>query len=534
MKEFQKKIKTVVKRHAPDKEQIRRTVKGEVSIVVASPKAERSFSVGSLAAVAVTFILFVGIVVGSVLVEQTRKPAESGVGSSDNETESSIKENPELCGFDKIFEVFSDALYQPMEGGMTGDELCERIRDGRIQYDDVCIPMDFYLYDRMWPSIDPSNLALENVTSKAFYEKTGCQLFNSQNAGSFILIDTELVNLFNGSVFPSEQIVVRGNGCNGFVYCSTLPTGMFYGFVNYFDFETRQGRCLLATQVVGNRFGIVDMEDHYDYALCIHEGSKQGDLMFDVLARAVTNETQPWSVTHHLFYEGYDMSLTNVEVEPYEPRDLFDNGKVATVTITAEPVSKESMVIMNADDLLSMIEAYPTQKCPMFFVGNGLYGGEPNYKLTISYHDGSKQSISLAPGYMYTDDEIYRVDTELYERFCDFLGNDHIFKPMPSAFRIVYGSKQDLKCDIKDEETVEELYRLIAGIEGTKGEAREGPLDILYSITLFTTDDHTTTITILSGNEYCLYGVQDDSGLPYIFSADLSELYAYLAERLPH
>ncbi len=193
MKEFQKKIKTVVKRHTPDKEQIRRAVKGEVSAAVTAPKAERSFSVGSLAAVAVMFILFVGIVVGSVLVEQTRKPAVS------NQDPQAQPGSP-LTYIDPKILMEVPTVWSDIVNGIQNETILDQTEVENI-----------------------GEITCENRTTKLFYETTGYQIFAQEQHGIYLFDGTRIFQV-DDSCLIGVPVTIRHGNLNGMIIYCRLAT----------------------------------------------------------------------------------------------------------------------------------------------------------------------------------------------------------------------------------------------------------------------------------------------------------------------
>ncbi len=222
MKEFQKKIKTVVKRHTPDKEKIRRAVKGEVSAAVTAPKVERSFSAGSLAAVTVMFILFVGIVVGSVLVEQTRKPAVSGVGNSDTETTNTKLPDPDAIDLNNVYPLnYQTSENIPLwEDRTTEGELAERLNRKEIVFADseISFKESETIVDVVWEARD-----FDNVTTKELNDTCGCELIWIR--GNIFVLDENALYLATDRAFAERD--------DNYPYMSPWPLGHHLISVHY-------------------------------------------------------------------------------------------------------------------------------------------------------------------------------------------------------------------------------------------------------------------------------------------------------------
>jgi len=231
MKEFQKKIKNVVKRHTPDKERIRRSVKEEMNTVVATPKVERPFSVGTLAAIAVMFMLVTGIVIGSVLAEQTRRPAESDVGSgvgsgvgsdSDIETTDTTPQNPIILDMNNVYPLnYQTSKSIPLwEDRTTEEELAERLNSKDIVFADseLSFKESETIEGVVWEARD-----FDNVTTKELNDTCGCELIWIR--GNIFVLEGNTLYLATDRAFTERD--------DNYPYMSAWPLGHHLMSVHY-------------------------------------------------------------------------------------------------------------------------------------------------------------------------------------------------------------------------------------------------------------------------------------------------------------
>ncbi len=223
MKEFQKKIKNVVKRHTPDKERIRRSVKEKMNTVVATPKVERPFSVGTLAAIAVMFMLVTGIVIGSVLVEQTRRPAGSDVGSdSDIETTETAPQNPIILDMNNAYPLnYQTSKSIPLwEDRTTEEELAERLNSKDIVFADseLSFKKSETIDEVIWETSD-----FDNVTTEELHDTCGCELIWIR--GNIFVLEGNTLYLATDRAFTERD--------DNYPYMSPWPLGHHLVSVHY-------------------------------------------------------------------------------------------------------------------------------------------------------------------------------------------------------------------------------------------------------------------------------------------------------------
>ncbi len=525
MKEFQNKMKTVVQKHRPDREALRLSVKNRLASdgTDAVPCARFPEWLHGLGVVAVAFAFVVGIIVGSALISGQREPVVTGEPTT---TDEKYPPDEMECGFDTIIPVFDEgSRYLPMEGGTTGAELLQDVLDGKIWHsiEETGLP------ERLGVSVEEILSSAENITSEAFYAATECQLFDSyHNSVMLLLTKSELILLGSGHVIPYEQTVVRDESHNGFIYYSALNTGMFYGFVEYFDFETKQTTPLLVTYPLLDK--MVTMASQYDYALRIHKGDGAGDMSIEVLAH--DSKERPWTETHRLTYLAAGNSWTVEEKEKYCEKDTFREEDAVSLTISAEPVSPDSFTTTDVQELLSRLESYPLKRYPMFDTRGGILGGKINYTLTVQYRDGSTQTVTLAPGFLYTDTEIYGVDKEQYEDFCAYFGDEIVFEPRVTEIRVWWDSPNEQRINVTDPVMVAELCGLIKELE-ERNLVGDGPRFFDRCLTVYTADNRSRTLYLYADNLYAWSDDVDENGGRRIYTADLSGLYAYLYHAFP-
>lgn len=201
MKEFLKKMKAVSKRNAPDKEFIRCATKGEW--VVTSSKVERHFSVGSLAAIAVIFMLVTVIVVGSVLVEQTRKPVGSDVGSnSDTETTDTMPQDTDSIDLNNVYPLnYQTTANIPLwEGRTPEEELTERLNRKEIVFADseLSFKKSEAIEGVIWETSD-----FDNVTTEELYDTCSCELIWIR--GNIFVLDGNTLHLATDRAFAERD-----------------------------------------------------------------------------------------------------------------------------------------------------------------------------------------------------------------------------------------------------------------------------------------------------------------------------------------
>ena len=414
MKEFQKKIKTVVKRHTPDKEQIRRAVKGEVSAAVTASKAERSFSVGSLAAVAVMFILFVGIVVGSVLVEQTRKPAVSGIGSSDNETirnsdtettNTTLPDPDEET--DRVGENAVPLSYRidtetPL---MENPTPWETVRDGILNGDIIT--------DTEREYVAASNL--KNVTTQAFYDQTGYEIFTpTYSLYGIYLYDGKGVYTVTSDYIQGCPVVLKHGETYGMLMASAWGSGIIRSQVFYYDFVTKSTVTLFIhssllpdDEVINQRFqenervnadyelpdGIPYILPEYYRRLSVepvyHEN---GDLSVRVFAMVHDGyELDPYKDVLLVSYKSVWIGTLRYSAEnktwDYEPKETPEpvTTEAGDDTVTPEPLETEESLVYTDN---SIYVGYCSDEI----------GREKLWELSVSRRDESDY-----PAYLFRD-----------------------------------------------------------------------------------------------------------------------------------
>ncbi len=242
MKEFQNQVKYAVKASAPDREAIRHAVKEGQFLVKTEPVREES-AVGSLfrtvGAIAAVFLAVIGVFVASVLVEQTKRPVGAGVSTSDE-----VLYNDTTVLSDPITPVGTlyplayrvDGAVEMMENPTDWNTVLQGLSEGTIK-------------DRADDVMALDHIA-ENITTKHFYEMTGCELFCSldelgRHTGLNFILQDDAVWRYNTGRPPFDPVPLVNGETKGFLYSAETGSGLQRIYIFYYNLNTHSSIPLL-------------------------------------------------------------------------------------------------------------------------------------------------------------------------------------------------------------------------------------------------------------------------------------------------
>ena len=300
MKKLHPNLKSAVKSALPDKELLRRSVK-EGTVLLPEPKKEGRLTpfLRALGSAAAVLAVFAGILIGAAFLRERTTPSTDPFAGTqvDTTTEPFMTLDPSV----------TTEPFMTLDPSMTTEPVEELPFEGATSWEEILegvLSMEIVISERVDVE-DLTSREFSNITTREFYEATGCQLFRKGIYGIYCY-DGESLDRVTADYLVREPIPLRHGELNGMLLHHGRGSGIVHEFLTYYDFTTKTAICLIQNMTPGFDDPIAPSENGLPLSsipvafLHIEPSFREnGDVLLALYTNSAPFPSEELTLTHH-------------------------------------------------------------------------------------------------------------------------------------------------------------------------------------------------------------------------------------------